>query len=106
MGTQGSSKIFIKGYTTHYAKFRPVYVQVKLLYKEIQTNKVSFVLPLNVRMGVKLKHLLRREPYLNCLKEAKMVSCSEDMKTHNYTHRALTEPVQNTKTCYPSYKTA
>jgi len=108
MGTQGHSKIFTKGYMTHYAIFKPVYVQVKLFYKEIQINNVSFVLPFNMRMGMKLKHLVKSKPYLKCLKEVKIVSSSEDMKTHTHTntHRALTKRVQNTKTRYPSYKTA
>lgn len=97
MGTQGSSKIFTKGYTSHYAKFKPAYVQDKLLYKEIQMNKVSFVLPLNARMGVKLKHLVKSGPYLKCSKEAKVVSCSEAMNTHMHTH---TQSPYQTRTKY------
>lgn len=69
MGTQQSSKILIKGYTTHYAKLEPIYIQVKLLFEEIQTRLI--LLPLTVKMGGKLKHLVKMEPCLEMFERGK-----------------------------------
>lgn len=67
-----SSKVFTMGFKTHF-KTHKVQACVCSHQTALQrnTHKVLFMLSLNVRMGVKTKYLVKREPHLNCTKEVK-----------------------------------